>query len=127
LTPLIGVDPDPNGPIAIRDFPLDCRQLPHHKTVTSDSQLVHSIQTLSKTKCHPRPDTDEDSDDSQIYSSCLPTNPTRPRATLPLTDTSAPLLTAQMSTPHDASIPSSQPPIASPSLLSLSLAHLFSP
>jgi hypothetical protein len=42
LTLLTGADPDPSGPIAIRDFPVDCRQLPHRKTAASDSLHVHS-------------------------------------------------------------------------------------
>jgi hypothetical protein len=126
LIPLTGADPDPSGPIAIRDFPLDCRQLLHRKTAASDSQLVHSTQTLPKTKRRPRPNTDEDSDDFQTYSSRPPTNPTGPHTTLPLTDTFAPLLTAPMSTPQDASISSSQPPTGPPSLFYLYLWLTFS-
>jgi hypothetical protein len=116
LTPLTGADPDPSGPIATRDFPVDCRQLPHRKTAASDSQHPHSSQTLSKSKRRPRLDTDEDSDDSQTYNSRPSTNPTGPPAILPQIDVSAPLLTAPTSNPQDASIPSSQPPTGPPSL-----------
>jgi hypothetical protein len=98
LTPLTGTDPDPRGPIAIHDFPVDCRQLPHRKTAASNSQHAHSLQTLSKSKRRPRPDTVEDSDDSQTNSSRPSTNPTGPPAILPQIDASASLLTTPTST-----------------------------
>jgi hypothetical protein len=84
LVSLLSVDPDPSGPIAIWDFPPDCRQLPPRQTVGSNLQLMHSSQSLSKKR--PRPEIEDDSDDSQTYSSRAPIKLTtsattsRPRA-----------------------------------------------
>ena len=82
LTPLTDADPDPSGPIATRDFLVDYRQLPPCQTTASDFQHINSSPTFSKSKCHPCPDIDEDSDDSRTYSSRLPTNSAGPPASL---------------------------------------------
>ena len=126
LTPLTGANLDPNGLIASHDFRLDYQQLPHCKTAASDAQHECFIQTVSKNKSRPCLYTNEDTDDSQTYSSCPLTNPPELPAILPPIDTSAPLFTAPMSTPQDASIPSSQPPTGPSSLFYSYLWFTFS-
>jgi hypothetical protein len=109
-------DPDPTGPIAIRNFSTDCRQPPNRKPTASASQPLDSTQTPSKTKCRPRPDTDDDSDDSQTYSSRAPLNMTRPLTSLPSKNNPTSSARTTMPTQEAPSIPSSQPPTGPPSL-----------
>jgi hypothetical protein len=116
LAPSTSSDPNPTGPIAIRDFPLDYRQPPNRKPVDSASQPSDSVQPLSKTKRRPRPDTDDDSDDSQTYSSRPPLHPSGPATSLPTQATLAQPNPTPMPTLPDYSIPSSQSPTGPPSL-----------
>jgi hypothetical protein len=127
LTPFTSADPNPKGPIAIRDFPLDCKQLPHRKTaaLTPSSSILHKLS--------PRPNAALALIQMRIVTipklivlapplTRLGHVPPCPRLT-PL----PPYLLLQRQPCRMPQSPLHSLLLAPLSLLSLSLAHLFSP